>query len=151
MKRILVLVCLVLFLGTLVSAEYATAERFVNNKNGTVTDTQAGLMWADKDNGSNIHWADAKIYCEGYGGGGKSGWRMPTYDELRLLNASGAFGPVIGKSGSFIWSSESRSSTYSIAIWYSYILIGSGSQGWEAGGRATGTTIFRALPVRSGK
>jgi hypothetical protein len=32
----------------------AQADRFVNNGNGTVTDTQTGLMWADHDNGSNI-------------------------------------------------------------------------------------------------
>ena len=40
MKRILVLVFLVLFLGSFVSAEYAAADRFVNNKNGTVTDSR---------------------------------------------------------------------------------------------------------------
>ena len=66
MKRILVLVFLVLFLGSFVSAEYAAADRFVNNKNGTVTDTQTGLMWADHDNGSNINWYAAKGYCKGY-------------------------------------------------------------------------------------
>ncbi len=47
MKRILFLVCLVMLLGSFVSAEYAAAaERFVNNNNGTVTDTdtQTGLM-----------------------------------------------------------------------------------------------------------
>lgn len=34
MKRILVFVCMVLFLGSFVFAEYAAAARFVNNSNG---------------------------------------------------------------------------------------------------------------------
>jgi len=35
-------------LGTYASAGYAAAtDRFVNNKDGTVTDTQTGLTWAD--------------------------------------------------------------------------------------------------------
>jgi hypothetical protein len=38
------------------------AERFVENKNGAVTDTKTGLMWAAKDNGSKINWYDAKKY-----------------------------------------------------------------------------------------
>ena len=45
-----------MFWGSFVSAEYATADRFANNKDGTVTDTQTGLMWADHDNGANINW-----------------------------------------------------------------------------------------------
>ncbi len=73
--------------GLVMSGE-AQAARLVNNNDGTVTDTQTGLMWADHDNGSNINWSNAKNYCEGYNGGGKSGWRMPTLDELRSLNSS---------------------------------------------------------------
>ena len=61
------------------------AERFVDNKNGTVTDTKTGLMWAEKDNGSKINWYDAKKYCESYRGGGYSDWRMPTMSELSGL------------------------------------------------------------------
>ena len=54
MKRILVVVCVVLFLASLISVDCATAaDRFVNNNNGTITDTQTGLMWTDKDNGSD--------------------------------------------------------------------------------------------------
>ena len=145
MKRILVFVCMVLFLGAFVSAEYAAADRFVNNGNGTVTDTQTGLMWADHDNGSDINWHNAKSYCEGYSGGGKSGWRMPTMNELKWLHNSGAYGSVINITGSFVWSSETRGSVADVFYYFS----------------AGGVPLFnnplsldydrRALPVRSGQ
>ncbi len=141
MKRILVLVCLVLFLGSFVSAEYAAAARFVNNGDGTVTDTQTRLMWADRDNGSNINWYQAKSYCEGYSGGGKSGWRMPTTDELRTLYNSYAYGPVIRKTGLAVWSSETRNSETGIFNFYN------GYQLWYP---QSGDNGVRALPVRSG-
>jgi hypothetical protein len=142
MKRILVLVCMVLFLGTFVSAEYAAAERFVNNKDGTVTDTQTGLMWANKDNGSDINWNNAKSYCERYSGGGKSGWRMPTIAELGQLRKSGAYGSVIQKTGPFVWSSETQGSAAA------YFYFDLGERDWD---RQSYDETIRALPVRSGK
>jgi uncharacterized caspase-like protein len=59
--------------------------RFIAYSNGTVLDTQANLMWAARDNGSDIDWANAKSYCENYRGGGYTDWRMPTWAELAGL------------------------------------------------------------------
>jgi len=59
--------------------------RFIAYDNGTVLDTSTNLMWAVKDNGSDINWANAQSYCENYRGGGYSDWRMPTQDELAGL------------------------------------------------------------------
>jgi hypothetical protein len=59
--------------------------RFIAYDDGTVLDTRTSLMWAAKDNGSDIKWANAKSYCENYRGGGYSDWRMPTQDELAGL------------------------------------------------------------------
>ena len=59
--------------------------RFIAYDNGTVLDTQTNLMWAAKDNGSDIHWASAKSYSEKYRGGGYTDWRMPTKNELAGL------------------------------------------------------------------
>ena len=142
MKRILVLVFVVLFLGTLVSAEYAAAARFVNNKDGTVTDTKTDLMWADKDNGGDINWVNAKSYCEGYNGGGKSGWRMPTMEELLQLYNSSAYGSLIKRTGSYVWSSETSGSEAASIFFYS------GNRSWDH--QSSGSNN-RALPVRSGK
>jgi hypothetical protein len=59
--------------------------RFIAYDNGTVLDMRTNLMWAAKDNGANINWQDAKIYCKNYRGGGYTDWRMPTQDELAEL------------------------------------------------------------------
>jgi uncharacterized caspase-like protein len=56
--------------------------RFIAYEDGTVLDTNTNLMWAAKDNGTDINWTNAKSYCENYRGGGYTDWRMPTQDEL---------------------------------------------------------------------
>jgi len=143
MKRILVLVCLVLFIGSFVSAEYATAEdRFVKNNNGTITDTQTGMMWADQDNGVNINWYGATSYC---GGGG---WRMPTIDELRTLHSSGVYGSLIKKTGSWVWSSEHDNSTNPLLSKAASFRFTDGSKQMHSKYDADGD---RALRVRSAK
>jgi hypothetical protein len=59
--------------------------RFVAYDNGTVEDTDTGLMWAAEDNGGPITWEGAKRYCRNYKGGGYTDWRMPTQEELTGL------------------------------------------------------------------
>ncbi len=49
-------------------------------------DTQTGLMWASKDNGSDINWNGAKSYCENYKGAGYKDWRLPEIEELKGIN-----------------------------------------------------------------
>ena len=62
--------------------------RFSAYSNGTVLDTETGLMWAAKDNGEYITWKDAKTYCDNYQGGDYKDWRMPTQDELSKIYES---------------------------------------------------------------
>jgi hypothetical protein len=60
-----------ILIGLFITAKYSSAEegRFIAHHNGTVLDTKTNLMWAAKDNGSNINLTDAKSYCEKYQGG----------------------------------------------------------------------------------
>jgi len=149
-KRILVFVCMVLFLGSFVSAEYAAADRFVNNGNCTVTDTQTGLMWADKDSGSGLDWPNAKSYCEGYSGGGKSGWRMPTVVELEgLYNAGIRWGSgAIKLTYDRVWSSETFTPRYSKPSAALYVFALGGYRGSSE--QLRWPYKIHALPVRSG-
>jgi len=130
--------------------------RFMNNGNGTVTDTRTGLMWAAKDNGRDIKWADAKSYCENYRGGSYSDWRMPTKDELKGLYDAGKARPLaceksykihiatvlIDVTCFYLWSSEVHGPDAA----YFYFIDG----GWYWNPQSLGT-ISRVLPVRSGK
>jgi len=142
MKRILIFVCMMVFFVALISPQHAKAARFVNNNDGTITDTQTNLMWADKDNGGDINWVNAKSYCEGYNGSGKSGWRMPTMEELLQLYNSSAYGSLIKRTGSYVWSSETSGSDAASVFFYS------GNRSWA---RQSSGSNNRALPVRSVK
>ena len=146
MKKILVVVCMVLFLGSIVSVEYAAADRIVKNNDGTVTDTDTGLMWADKDNGSNINWFSAKSYCEGYSGGGKSGWRMPTVDELWNLYINKANRSMITFTEQYVWASETRLTKFVTVAAYIDFRFGKVVEYSQSL-----NVDHRALPVRSGK
>ncbi|MEW6365719.1 MAG: DUF1566 domain-containing protein [Acidobacteriota bacterium] len=65
--------------------EAARDGRLVAYDDGTVLDTESGLMWAAKDNGANIKWDAATAYCASFRAGGHSDWRMPTTAELRSI------------------------------------------------------------------
>lgn len=133
--------------------------RFIAYDNKTVKDTSTNLMWAAKDNGSDINWADAKSYCENYRGGGYSDWRMPTQAELAGLydadktyqtECRGPFGgtwdihltELIRLTCTWAWSSETRGSE----AFYSYFSYGYRPWKYQGGG-----SDGRAIPVRSCK
>ncbi len=127
--------------------------RFIAYNNGTVLDTRTNLMWAAKDNGSDIQWAKAKSYCENYRGGGYTDWRMPTQDELAGLydntktyrSACGDdvhLTELIRLTCYWAWASETRGSEAA------YFDFGSGTRGWSHRSYDFGG---RAFPVRSGK
>ncbi len=67
----------------------AASERFVDNGDGTVTDTELHLMWAAEDNLGDIDWHQAEKWIRYtfptslpvmY-----DNWRLPTLNELQTL------------------------------------------------------------------
>jgi hypothetical protein len=127
--------------------------RFIAYNDGTVLDTRTNLMWATEDDGSDIHWYDAKSYCENYRGGGRADWRMPTQDELAgLYNAAKTYKSTCGDdvhltelihlTCSALWASETSGSNAAA------LRFRDGERGWapQSGGHG-----LRVLPVRSGK
>ena len=64
-------------------------ERFIDNNDGTITDHQLGLMWAQTDNIGDIDWHQANKWVHFtfpyslpilY-----ENWRLPTLEELQSL------------------------------------------------------------------
>ena len=123
--------------------------RFIAYNDGTVQDTRTNLMWAAKDNGSDINWLRAMRYCENYRGGNYTDWRMPTQYELAGLYDSALTGKngnkltdLIEMTQSWVWSSDTRGSEAA------YLRFYDGIRGWDL--QSYGN-YYRALPVRSGK
>ena len=63
---------------------YSPSPDFVDNKNGTVSDVNTGLMW-QKATQQPDDWHEAMQYCEGLVLGGYDDWRLPTKNELYSL------------------------------------------------------------------
>jgi hypothetical protein len=142
--------------ATILSKEIAKDGHFIAYENGTVLDTANGLMWAAKDNGSDINWTNAKKYCESYEGGGYTDWRMPTQDELTaIIGASEPYKTACGEDAHitklinlscvFVWGSDTFSSDEASSV---YIGPDGGATFMVKNNLAKN---YRALPVRGTK
>ena len=84
------------------------AARFVDHRDGTVTDKVTGLTWCLLDSQLDldkcIPYQTAKAYVKGLTTGGHSDWRLPTAGELATLYKNSPFFPDTG--AAWYWSSE---------------------------------------------
>lgn len=69
-------------------------DSLVNNGDGTVTDTDTGLMW-QQGPGYSMIWETALTYVEGLTLAGYDDWRLPTLKELRSIVDYGHANPAI--------------------------------------------------------
>ncbi|MFO7713267.1 DUF1566 domain-containing protein [Desulfosarcina sp.] len=85
------------------------AHRFVDHKDGTVTDRLTGLTWCLLDSHLDlercISYEAAKAYVRALNVGGHSDWRLPTAGELAALYKNSPFFP--GTGAEWYWTSES--------------------------------------------
>ncbi|MDV7186358.1 DUF1566 domain-containing protein [Lutibacter sp. TH_r2] len=58
---------------------------FSDNGDGTISDTNTGLMWAQDDDGITLDWEDALAYAESSELGGYNDWRLPNVKELQTI------------------------------------------------------------------
>jgi hypothetical protein len=93
--------------------------RFVDNGDGTVTDTCTGLEWqqdtadVNGDGDSTVEdflpWCGALAYCEDLNFAGHDDWRLPNIRELQSIVDFGRFAPAIdpvfGAFSDYYWSS----------------------------------------------
>lgn len=59
--------------------------KFVDNGNGTISDTATGLMWQQADDGIACNWEEALSYAENANIAGYSDWRLPNAKELQSI------------------------------------------------------------------
>ena len=58
---------------------------FIDNGDGTITDTATGLMWQQADDGNTHNWENALSYCEDLTLANHSDWRLPNAKELHSI------------------------------------------------------------------
>lgn len=61
---------------------------FVNNNDGSITDTATGLMWSKADSGTGLNWQDALAWVQAKNTAnylGHNDWRLPNAKELQSL------------------------------------------------------------------
>jgi len=72
------------------------ANNFIDNGDGTVTDTSTGLMWQQAATVSDeYNWQQALAYCENLSLAGYSDWRLPDRNELRSIIDYNSYDPAI--------------------------------------------------------
>jgi hypothetical protein len=79
-------VALILAVAAVVAAAQSPTEDVNSAQQAQVrglwVDPSTGLMWAGKDNGVNINWKNAVMYCRDLRLAGYSDWRLATLSEL---------------------------------------------------------------------
>ena len=93
-KKFLLMIILVLYACGGDSGTGTDDSIYIDNGNGTVTDTNTGLIWQKCGKGQNIKtcqggyitmtWDSAKLYCSGLELAGKI-WELPPVDDLSGL------------------------------------------------------------------
>ena len=148
----------VLIMAISFASPAAAQERFVDNGDGTITDTKLGLMWAATDNQGDINWHEAEKWVRFTFpmtlGKIHENWRMPTLAELESLyvrdvsykgyeTACGQrvkITPQIRLTCGWVWASEKKSITARV---YNF------SRGYHYTDRMVHKRAYRVLPVRT--
>ena len=152
-----VMVLLVVFSMALPVTVSLGQERFVDNKDGTVTDLLLNVMWAKTDNHGNISWRQAGKWVtytfpytiETY----YDNWRLPTIEELKSLYDGDSLysgyetdcgrnvriTPDIQLSCGWVWASEIKFISARLFNFH---------RGYSYTDRISKNRDYRALPVR---
>ena len=107
------------------SGQCGSFDNFVDNGDGTVTNTDTGLMWelktddgGNRDEDSVYTWGKALSYCENLTLAGYDDWRLPNVNELHSIVDYSTYGPSINTTffhntvSSSYWSSTTTGNPY---------------------------------------
>jgi hypothetical protein len=93
--------------------------RFIDNGDGTILDTQTGLMWSSNFT-ENLTWKQAIDFASKLELGGLSDWRVPTVKEFMTLIEYAALDPASsfpGMPSESFWTSQLYKGDESVA-WF---------------------------------
>jgi len=109
--------------------DMAIAGSFTDNGNGTVSDSNTGLIWQKEDDNTTRTWESAITYCEGLSLGTYSDWRLPNIKELRSIVDTTTYIPAINSTyfpntnSSDYWPSTTNA-RYSTNVWVVHFVGG---------------------------
>lgn len=98
-------------------------DRFIDNGDGTITDTQTGLVW-EKGEGPRLTWQEAVDRCKALDLAGHCDWRLPTIQELFAVVDFGRYAPacdpVFGMRSYSYWSAttDAGGSSYAWGLYF---------------------------------
>jgi hypothetical protein len=104
------------------AGQSGSLDHLVSNGDGTVTDTNTGLMW-QQNTGGEMNWEASLSYCENLSLAGYSDWRLPTVKELASIVDRTKSKPAIDEDyfpdtvSSYYWSSTTLANISGYA-WY---------------------------------
>lgn len=78
-----------------VAAIPSVSVHFLNNGNGTVTDSTTHLMWQKIPYSDSLTWENALVYADTLTLGGYIDWRLPNIKELASINDEKLYKPSI--------------------------------------------------------
>ncbi len=128
---------------------------FIDNSNGTITDTVTGLMWQQTD-GGEMTIENAETYCDTLTVGGHTDWRLPTiYEAVSILNFQNVNPPldtkVFTKTGAEYWWTSQKQANDVTRVWETNGGGGIGSHPKDETISAGGTKRFHCRAVRNTK
>lgn len=125
---------------------------FIDNGNGTITDTVTGLMW-QKTDGGEMKIENAKIYCDTLSLGSFTDWQLPTALEaysilnLQQLNPSIDVSYFTNTNAEYWWTSQTQANDTN-KIWSTNAGGGIGNHPRTETISAGGTKKFHVRAVR---
>lgn len=125
---------------------------YIDNKNGTITDTITGLMWQQTD-GGEMTVENATIYCDTLTLGGYTNWRLPNahegYSILNLQNNNPALDILyFTKTAAEYWWTSDQQANDATKIWVTNAGGGIGNHLKTETISAGGTKKFHVRAVR---
>ena len=108
MKKYNIILVSFIFLFSMIITAYANDQynpRFVDNGNGTVTDTTTGLMWMKSTPNPllkpAVDWLTAQNMIEQMDFAGYTDWRMPTIEEWKTIIDTKNYFPALANPNPF--------------------------------------------------
>jgi hypothetical protein len=125
---------------------------YIDNKNGTITDTITGLMWQQTD-GGEMTIENARIYCDTLTLGGFTNWRLPNAHEafsiMNLQNNNPALDILyFTKTTAQYWWTSDKQVNDATKIWCTNVGGGIGNHQKTETISAGGTKYFNVRAVR---